>query len=85
MGSGLAFCLGKRQDLTPSFPPLEEFLADRQKLKLRALKNAMEGRQTPVTTPADIERWLLAAAAVARPDAVSRQRLASIIAAVRAR
>ena len=62
-----------------------EFLAARQHLKLRALKNAMEARQTAATTPADIERWLLAAAATPRPDGVSRERLSKIIAAVRLR
>ena len=62
-----------------------EFLAARQHLKIRALKNAMEGRQTTVTTPADIERWLLDAAATPRPDEVSRERLAKVIAAVRLR
>ncbi len=62
-----------------------EFLAARQHLKIRALKSAMEARQTTVTTPADIERWLLDAAATPRPDEVSRERLAKIIAAVRLR
>jgi hypothetical protein len=62
-----------------------EFLAARQHLKIRALKNAMEGRQTALTTPADIERWLLDAAAHPRPDDSSRVRLAKIIAAVRVR
>ncbi len=62
-----------------------EFLADRQQLKIRALKSAMENRQTSVTTPADIEHWLLDAAAAPRPDDVSRERLAKVIAAVRIR
>ena len=60
-----------------------EFLAARQHLKLRALKNAMEGRRAIVTTPEDIERWLVDAAATPRPDELSRERLAKIIAAVR--
>jgi len=64
-------------------PP--EFLAARQQLKLRALKNAMETRRDTTTTPADIERWLLDAAATPRPDELSRERLAKIIAAVRVR
>lgn len=59
-----------------------DFLAARQNLKLRALKNALESRQT-ANTPADIERWLLAAAAYPRPDELSRERLGKIIAAVR--
>ena len=62
-----------------------EFLAARQYLKIRALKNVMEGRQTVATTPADIERWLLDAAAHPCPDQSSRERLAKIIAAVRVR
>jgi Domain of Unknown Function (DUF349) len=62
-----------------------EFLAARQHLKMRALKQAMEARQTTVTTPADIERWLLDAAATPRPDEVSCDRLAKVIAAVRLR
>ena len=59
-----------------------EFLVARQHLKIRALKSAMEGRQT-VNTPADMERWLLEAAAYPRPDKLSRERLAKVIAAVR--
>ncbi len=62
-----------------------EFHAARQLLKMRALKTAMEGRQAVVTTAADIERWLLDAAAHPRPDESSRERLAKIIAAVRQR
>jgi exonuclease SbcC len=63
----------------------DEFLADRQRRKMLALKTAMEGRQAVVTTPADIERWLLDAAASPHPDETSRERLAKIIAAVRVR
>lgn len=59
--------------------------AARQQLKIRALKEAMEGRKAVVTTPADIERWLLDAAASPRPDEASRERLAKIIDAVRRR
>lgn len=62
-----------------------QFLAERQRLKMLALKNAMEARQTSVTTPADIERWLLDATATPRPDEVSRARLEKIVAAVRRR
>jgi hypothetical protein len=52
---------------------------------MNALKFAMENRRPSATTPADIERWLLEAAATPRPDALSRARLEKIIAAVRAR
>ncbi len=62
-----------------------EFMAARQRLKMRALKDAMEGRRAGVGAPADIERWLLDAAATPRPDEVSRERLEKIIAAVRVR
>lgn len=63
----------------------EAFHAARQRLKILALKNAMEGRQAAAITPADIECWLLDAAACPRPDDVSRERLAKIITAVRNR
>ncbi|HZM44433.1 MAG TPA: DUF349 domain-containing protein [Burkholderiales bacterium] len=62
-----------------------EFQAARQRLKILALKTAMEGRQATVTTPADIERWLLDAASTPRPDEVSRERMGKIVAAVRRR
>lgn len=62
-----------------------EFLAERQRLKMLALKAAMEARQTVTTSAADIERWMLDAAATPRPNAVSRERLQKIIAAVRRR
>ena len=60
-----------------------EFQAARQRLRILALKTAMEGRQATATTPADIERWLLDAAATPRPDEVSRERMGKIVAAVR--
>jgi exonuclease SbcC len=62
-----------------------EFAAARQQLKLLALKNALESRRGAAAAPPDIERDLLAAAAMPRPDEMSRARLAKIIAAVRAR
>ena len=60
-----------------------EFLAERRLLKLHALKDAMESRRPAANTPQDLERWLLDAAAIPRPDDVSRARLAAIIAAMR--
>ena len=63
----------------------EDFHAARQRMKILALKNAMEGRQNVATTPADIERWLLVAAATPHPDDSSRQRLLKIVTAVRNR
>lgn len=62
-------------------PP--EFAAQRQRLKLLALKQAMESRRPGASTPQDLEHWLIDAAATPRPDEVSRARLAAIIAAVR--
>lgn len=63
-------------------PP--EFLAERRRLKLHALKEAMESRRPAVaSTPQELERWLLDAAATPRPDESSRARLAAIIAAMR--
>jgi hypothetical protein len=64
-------------------PP--EFEAARRQLKMNALKFAMENRRAGAATPADIERWLLEAAATPRPDELSRARLEKIIAAVQAR
>jgi hypothetical protein len=64
-------------------PP--EFEAARRQLKMNALKFAMENRRPSATTPADIERWLLEAAATPRPDELSRARLEKIITADRAR
>jgi hypothetical protein len=62
-----------------------EFTAARRQLKLLALKSAMESRRRSAAAPADIERDLLAAAAMPRPDEGSRARLHKIIAAVRVR
>jgi len=62
-----------------------EFLAARQQLKMRALKDALESRRAGAGAPVDIERSLLEAAAAPRPDEASRGRLEKIIAAVRAR
>ncbi|MGQ0523882.1 MAG: DUF349 domain-containing protein, partial [Betaproteobacteria bacterium] len=59
-----------------------EFEGARQRLKLRALKEAMESRRSSTTTQDDIERQLIDAAAMPRPDELSRERLARIIAAV---
>lgn len=59
------------------------FAADRQRLKLLALKHAMESRRPAAHTPQDLERWLLDAAASPRADDSSRARLAAIVAAMR--
>ncbi|HVL35047.1 MAG TPA: DUF349 domain-containing protein, partial [Burkholderiales bacterium] len=62
-----------------------EFLAARQRMKLLALKEVMEGRRAAAAPPQDLERQLLEAAATPRPDAQSRERLLKIVAAVRSR
>jgi hypothetical protein len=63
-----------------------EYAAARRQLKMNALKFAMENRRPDAgASPADIERWLLDAAATPRPDELSRARLEKIIGAVRAR
>jgi hypothetical protein len=63
-----------------------DFAAARRQLKMNALKFAMENRRPDAgASPADIERWLLEAAATPRPDDTSRARLERIIAAVQSR
>jgi len=59
------------------------FQAARRELKLRAMKNAMEARQSVSVSAADIDRWLAEAFGFVRTDEVSRQRLAKIVAALR--
>ena len=59
-----------------------EFEGDRQRLKLRALKEAMESRRSSTTTQNDIEGRLIEAAAMPHPDELSRERLVKIITAV---
>ena len=59
------------------------FQAARRELKLRALKNAMEARQSAGVAAADIDRWLAETFGFARPDEISRQRLGMITAALR--
>ena len=65
-------------------PP--EFEAARRQMKMNALKFAMENRRPDAgASPADIERWLLAACSTPRPDETSRARLDKIIAAIQSR
>ena len=59
------------------------FQASRRDLKLRAMKAAMEGRQSAAVSAADIDRWLAEAFGFAKADAASRQRRAAIVAALR--
>ena len=62
---------------------LPEFHAARRDLKLRAMKAAIEGRQSAATTNADIERWLAEVLAQSNVDAVTHARVATIVAALR--
>ena len=59
------------------------FQAARRELKLRAMKNALEARQSASVSAADIDRWLAEIFAVARADDTSRQRVRAIVAALR--
>ena len=83
-GASLPDILLKLEDACGIDSPAE-FSAARHGLKLLALKAAMEDRRAVVISPADIERWMLDAAAAPLPDEVSRERLVKIIAAVRRR
>ena len=62
---------------------LPAFQAARRDLKLRAMKAAIEGRQSAATTNADIERWLAEVLAQSNVDAVTHARVATIVAALR--
>ena len=59
------------------------FQGARRELKLRAMKAAIEGRQSASITNADIERWLGEVIAQSYVDAISSERIATILAAVR--
>jgi exonuclease SbcC len=65
-------------------PSPATFQAARRELKLRALKDAMEGRQHDVAAKAGIEKMMAQALSAARLDAASRGRLEVILAALRA-
>jgi hypothetical protein len=57
--------------------------AARRELKLLALKNAMEGRQSASTSAADIDRMLAQAFGITRLDESARARLRGVVAALR--
>lgn len=59
------------------------FLMARRELKLRAMKAAIEARQTAAISNADIERWIADLIALANEDAISRERMATILNAIR--
>ncbi|MGZ5798896.1 MAG: hypothetical protein ACXWJG_18445, partial [Caldimonas sp.] len=64
-------------------PP--DFAAARRELKLRALKAALEGRQPAGPAPLAPDELLAAALGRAALDAVQRERLRRVIAALRDR
>jgi DNA repair protein SbcC/Rad50 len=64
---------------------LPDFHAARRELKLRAMKAAIEGRQSATVTNADIERWFAEAIIHANVNASSSRRIAAIIAALRSK
>ena len=57
--------------------------AARRELKLLALKNAMEGRQSASTSATDIDRMLAQAFGLTRLDETARGRLQGVVAALR--
>lgn len=59
------------------------FQSARRDLKLRAMKAAIEGRQSATVTNGDIERWLGEVIAKTSIDANSNSRMATILAALR--
>lgn len=64
-------------------PSPPDFVAARRELKLLAMKNALEARQTGSAGQAERDQWLLAAIRRSGIDEGQRQRLAAVIAAVR--
>ena len=59
------------------------FQAARRDLKLRAMKAAMEGRQSAAITNADIERWFAEVIAQSNVDAATSARVTTVIEAIR--
>ena len=57
--------------------------ATRRELKLLALKNAMEGRQSASTSAAEIDRMLAEAFGFSRLEAAAKARLRGVVAALR--
>ena len=62
---------------------LPAFQAARRDLKLRAMKAAIEGRQSAAVTNADIERWFAEVIAQSNVDAGTRARVSTVIEALR--
>lgn len=66
-------------------PSPPEFEAARRELKLRAMKNAIEGRQSGAVTAKDIEGWIATAIGQGGVSAKSTGRIAAILAAMRSK
>jgi hypothetical protein len=64
-------------------PSPSGFEAARRELKLRAMKNAIEGRQSATVTAKDIEGLIASALGHASPDSKSAGRIATILLALR--
>jgi len=64
-------------------PSPAEFEGARRELKLRAMKNAIEGRQSATVTAKDIEGLIATALGHALPDSKSAGRIATILLAMR--
>jgi DNA repair protein SbcC/Rad50 len=62
-----------------------EFQSARRELKLRAMKNALESRQSVSINNTDVEELSTAALCHANTDALQRERLGAIVAALRSR
>ena len=65
-----------------AIPTPEAFTQDRRALKLHAMKNAMEGRKSENSSPADIEKMIALALSYTNLDSIQKNRLVSIIAAL---
>jgi len=64
-------------------PATPERLAARRDLKLRAMKDALEGRGAPNLDPARRAEWLAAVLRQSGLHAAQRERLAALVAALR--
>jgi hypothetical protein len=64
-------------------PAAAEWQAARQQLKLRALKEAMEGRTPPPNGRASAARWLATLLGEPALDDLQRQRLLAVLTALR--
>ena len=72
-----------RLETALNLPIAPERQAERRNLKLRALKDSMEGRATPDDGPAQQAEWLLAMLWQSGLTPVQRERLRAVVAALR--